>query len=101
MHIGKISVRDVTVNASLIALGKDRGEKSITVDDFTLTNVGGENGATVKQVIAQVIKALIEKARDAGGKDLLQKLGVDTDKLKEKAAEELKDIGKGILGGDK
>ena len=107
-RIALIALRDITVNGSLSLLGA-HSEKSFTLDDFSLRNIGGDNGATVGRLTATIVKSLITKALAAGsgvlpegfGKNLeeLKDQGVET--IKTEAADRLKDLGKSLTGDRK
>jgi hypothetical protein len=107
-RIGLIAVRDVQVNGSLSLSGNKR-EKSFTLDDFSLRNVGGDNGATVGQVTAIVVKALVSKALAAGSGLLPEGFGANLSDMKERGVEKvtseatnkLKDLGKSLTGEKK
>ena len=107
-HISLIALRDINVNGSLSLLGK-KNEKTFKLDNFSLRNIGGDNGATMSQVTALVVKTLISKALAAGGGQLPEGFGVNLDelkdqgmeKIKEEATNKLKDLGKSLTGGKK
>ena len=107
-RIGLIAVRDVQVNGSLSLLGNKR-EKSFTLENFSLRDVGSDNGATISQVTAIVVKTLITKALAAGGGNLPEGFGANLTDLKEQgvekvtteAANKLKDLGKSLTGEKK
>ncbi len=105
-RIGLIAVRDVSVAGSLSLLGKNY-EKSFTLDDFSLRNVGGDDGATISQVAATLMKTLISKALTGGngllpegfGKNLSDLKDQGLEKIKTGATDELKNLGKSLTGG--
>ncbi|MDD4051648.1 MAG: hypothetical protein PHR28_07105 [candidate division Zixibacteria bacterium] len=107
-RFGLIALRDVNVTGSLNLMGKNY-EKSFTLDDFSLRNVGGDNGATISQVTATVVKTLITKALASGngllpdgfGNNLSDLKDQGVDKIKTEAADKLKDLGKSLTGGKK
>jgi hypothetical protein len=107
-RIGLIALRDVNVTGSLSLLGK-KYEKSFKLDNFSLRNVGSNNGATISEVTATVVKALISKALAAGngalpegfGKNLTEIKDQAVDKVKSEATNKLKDLGKSLTGGNK
>lgn len=107
-RFGLIALRDVNVAGSLSLLGKNY-EKSFTLDDFSLRNVGGDNGATISQVTATVVKALITKALAAGNGLLPQGFGDNLsdlkdqgiEKVKTEATDKLKDLSKSLTGENK
>ncbi len=105
-RIGLIALRDINVTGSLSLLGKNV-EKSFTLENFSLRNVGSDNGAKISEVTALVVKTLITKALAAGGGLLPEGFGKNLGDLKDKATEEikteatdkLKDLGKSLTGG--
>jgi hypothetical protein len=105
-RIGLIALRDVNVTGSLNLLGK-KYEKSFKLDNFSLRNVGSDNGATISQVTATVVKALVTKALAAGngvlpegfGKNLSELKDQGIEKVKTEATDKLKDLGKSLTGG--
>jgi hypothetical protein len=100
-----IALRDITVTGALSLLGK-KNEKSFTLDNFTLRNVGGDHGATIGQVTATVVKALISKALSSGsgllpdglGKNLSDLKNQGLDNVKTEGLDKLKDLGKSLTG---
>ena len=107
-RIGLVALRDVNVTGSLSLMGKNY-DKSFKLEDFALHNVGSDNGATISQVTATVVKALVSKALAAGNGVLppgfntnlsdLKEQGIE--KVKTEAADKLKDLGKSLTGGKK
>lgn len=103
-RIGLIALRDINVNGSLSVLGKNI-EKSFTLDDFSLRDVGSDGGATVSEVTARVVKALISKALASGSGLLPEGFGQNLSDLKDQAVDEikteaedkLKDLGKSLV----
>lgn len=104
-RFGLIALRDITVAGSLTLLGK-KHEKSFTLADLELHDVGGDNGATISRVTATVVKTLIAKALSSGGGLLPEGFGQNLsdlkdrglDKVKTEAAGKLKDLGKSLTG---
>lgn len=107
-RFGLIALRDVAVTGSLSLAGK-KHEKSFTLDDFTLRNVGGDNGATISQVTATVVKSLISKALtsrngllpDGFRENLSDLKDQGLDNIKTKGLDKLKDLGKSLTGEKK
>jgi len=107
-RFGLIALRDITVSGSLSLMGK-KHEKSFTLDDFGVRNVGGEHGATIGQVPATVVKTLITKALSSGsgllpdgfGKNLSDLKDQGLDKVKTEGLDKLKDLGKSLTGEKK
>lgn len=107
-RIGLIALRDIQVTGSLSLLGR-KAEKSFTLDNFSLRDVGSDNGAKISEVTATVVKALITKALVAGGGLLPEGFGKNLgdvkdqgiDKIKTEATDKLKDLGKSLTGDKK
>lgn len=107
-RIGLIALRDINVNGSLNLLGKN-WEKSFTINDFQLRNVGGDTGAKIGEVAATVVKALINKALTEGndllpegfGKNLTDLKDQGMEKVKSEAKDALKNLGESLTGDKK
>lgn len=107
-RIGQITLRDIEVAGSLSLLEK-KFEKSFAVEDFTLRNIGSDNGATISQITAKVVQALVAKALTAGKGVLPEGFGQNLSELKDQglqkiqteATAKLKDLGKSLTGDDK
>ncbi|MCB2201807.1 hypothetical protein KQH51_03320 [bacterium] len=110
-RIDKIALRDVSVDASLELLGKPQYQKSFSLDNFEIGNVGSDGGATVGQVSAIVMRAVVSRALDKakgelpGGfgqplqEQLQEKLDEVKDDAKNKLEDKIKDVGGSLLGG--
>ena len=107
LKIKKVAIRDIEVNASLSLLGKAQYDKSLKVDNITLNNVGGSDGASIGEVTARIFKEVIGKASakvtgsfpDFGQK--LDELKNDArDKVETEAKEKLDNLGKSLLKGN-
>ncbi len=87
------------VDAVLTLLGQKRGEKSFTVENITLNNVGGADGTSVGGLIKTIVTEVLAKST-GGGKGLL---GLDFEaeagKLKEEGTKKLEDAAKDQLKG--
>jgi hypothetical protein len=107
-RIGLIALRDIDVSGSLRVMGKDV-KKSFKLDNFSLRNVGGDNGAQISEVTAQVVRTLISNALASGTGLLPEGFGANLGELKAKGIEEikskaedkLKDLGGALTGGKK
>lgn len=108
-RIGKIAVRDVSVGAKLTVLGTQHFEKSYTLDNFEITNVGSDGGATIGQVSAIVFRGVMSRALDKAkselpggfGRPVKEQVQQKLEEAKESAIDKLKDAGGSLLGGDK
>jgi hypothetical protein len=107
-RIGLIALRDINVTGSLSLLGQ-KNERSFKLDNFSLRNVGSDNGATISQVTATIVRTLISKAIAAGGGLLPEGFGMNLDELKDQGIDEiktdaearLKELGKSLTGEKK
>ncbi len=107
-RIGMIALRDINVNGSLTLLGK-KNEKSFKINDFTISDVGSDNGAKISQVTATIVKSLISRAVASGsgilpagfGQNLDELKNQGVDEVKKEAENKLKDLGKSLTGGKK
>ncbi len=107
-RIGLIALRDINVTGSLSLMGK-KIEKSFKLDNFSLRDVGSDNGAKISEVTAAVVKTLITKALAAGsgflpdgfGKNLSDLKDQGIEKIKTEATDKLKDLGKSLTGDNK
>jgi hypothetical protein len=107
-RIGLIALRDINVTGSLSLLGQ-KNERSFKLDNFSLRNVGSDNGATISQVTATVVRSLISKALAAGSAQLPEGFGGNLedlkeqgiDKIKTEATDKLNELGKSLTGDKK
>jgi uncharacterized protein involved in outer membrane biogenesis len=107
-RIGLIALRDINVTGSLSLLGK-KIEKPFKLDNFSLRNVGSDNGAKISEITATVVKTLITKALAAGsgllaegfGKNLSDLKDEGIEKIKTEATDKIKDLGKSLTGEKK
>lgn len=97
--IGKVILRDIGVDLSATVMGKKLADKSFTVENFSLENVGGSGGTSVAGLIKIVVTEIVTKST-TGGKGLL---GVDVDaeinKLKDEGTHKLEEAAKDKLKG--
>ena len=104
--IKSLALRDISVSAALTIAGKNQYEGSYSLENFTLENVGGKDGATIGEVAAQVVRAVLTRAAAQG--DLPGQLsenieGLGRSKLedvKSEVTDKIKDAGKDLLGDD-
>ncbi|MCX6834060.1 MAG: hypothetical protein NTW07_02815 [candidate division Zixibacteria bacterium] len=107
-RIGLIALRDIQATGSLSLMGK-KLKKSFSIENFTLRNVGSDNGFTVSQVTAKIVEAVVTKALTAGKGSLPDGFGQGLSGLKDQGvqklesgvSDKLKDIGKSLTGGKK
>lgn len=108
-RVDKAALRDVTVAASLELMGKKQFEKSFTLDNFEISNIGSDGGATIGQISATVMRAVVARALDKAkselpggfGQPIKEQVQQKLDEAKESAIDKLKDAGGSLLGGDK
>lgn len=102
VKIGKIAFKAVTVDLQATLLNKDYTKK-LTINDFTMTDIGGKDGTTVSGVISRISKELLSRSRDAGLNNLPDEYKAKLQDLKESGVEQLKeevtDQVKDLLGG--
>ncbi len=87
--IKKASFSELTLNTAITIMGKKQQEGSYTVDGFELNNIGGDNGMTVSQLSAFLVKTLINKALSSG--KIPAGLSGKVEELKDEGKEILKD----------
>ncbi len=108
-RIKQVSIRNISVAASLTLLGKEQYSKTFTVENISLQNIGGDNGATIGDITARVLKAVISKAAVTGQNLLPGGFGQNLDQLKDKTvqeveskvSEDLKKVGGSLIKGKK
>ena len=104
-RIGMAALRDISVTGRLSIAGQER-EKTFSLENFTLQNLGGADGADLTTITMTLMKSLIERAAKAGQGALTGGFGLDVsgtvneqvDKVKSEAEEKAKDLGKSLLG---
>jgi len=107
-RIGLIALRDINVTGSLNLLGKEM-EKSFTLENFSMHDVGSDKGAKIGEITATVVKALITKALAAGngvlpegfGKNLSVLKDQGLEKIEAEAKNKLNDLGESIIKDNK
>lgn len=108
-HIKRLILRNIGAKATLTVLGKKQVEQSYTVENITLHDVGGENGATIGQITAHVLKTVLSRAVLAAKGKLPGNFGdmfnegvkENLQNLESEAKDKLKDLGKNLIGGGK
>jgi hypothetical protein len=107
IKIKEVSVQNVSVDGSLTLLGRKEYEKSFAIKGFSIQNVGGENGSSLKQIMALVIEKILSKSATAASGQLSGKLGESLSQAKanvmnqveSEAKNQIEDLGKKLLGG--
>lgn len=105
LFVKKIAVRDIEVEAKLDLMGKQL-QKTYTVDNISLENIGGNDGATISEITTKLLKTLISKATVSGKSAFPELFNVDFNKLKDEkidevksdAIDKVKDLGGSLLG---
>lgn len=109
IKIDKVAIRDIQVTGALSLPGLKPVEKSYSVDNITMNNLGGKDGANVSEITATITKKLLQSALAAGsgilpdgfGKNIKQAADQKIDEAKEEAESKLKDAAGSLLGGGK
>lgn len=109
VKVHKLAVRNIAVDASLKIKNLANIDKSFTIENINLSNVGGDNGSTISKISAIIIQEILNKAvikgkgqlSDQFGKSLKQLEKGAVEKAGEDAVNKIKDIGSSLLGGDK
>lgn len=109
LKIGKVAIRDIQVTGSLSLTGMKPVEKSYSVNNITMTNLGGKDGANVSEITAMITKKLLQSSLAAGsgilpegfGKNVKEAANQKIDEAKEEAESKLKGAAESLLGGGK
>ena len=109
IRIKMASIRDIEVKAVLNLMDQKKFEKSFAVENITLRNIAGESGASIEQISAKIMQAIISRASIAGRNqypDLFKEnIGrMAEDKVKEiesEVTDKLKNAAGALLGRDK
>lgn len=107
--IKKITIKDVTVTASISILNQKTITKSITIKDISLINVGGDDGATIGELTVTIISKILAESVDEMKNELpgdiskhlknFDKSGIE--KAGRDVIDKVKNFGSSIFGGDK
>ena len=105
--IKRLAIRNVSAEASLVLLGKKQFAGSYELADVTLTDVGGDKGATVARLTAVVLQSVLTRSIGAAKRKLPGGFGTaieneakdNLQKLESDAKDKIKDLGKGLIGG--
>jgi hypothetical protein len=97
-RIGLVAVRDIQVRAKLSVLGKNI-EKTFTIENFTMRNVGGDKGATIGGIIARIVQTIVTKALSAASGMFSEGFGKAVRSLEDKGSEAIKSGVSGQLKG--
>jgi len=109
VKVNKVVVRNISVDASLKFMNSVNVNKSFTIEDITLNNVGGNDGATVGEIASIILQEISKKAVIKGKGQLSDQFGKGMKKLEDSAldktgsdaVEKVKGIGSSLFGGDK
>ncbi len=103
MKIEHVAISDIGVDAKANIMGKQL-DKSFVVDNFTMSNIGGDKGATIAEVTSKVLKEILSRASTAGTAQFGIDVNVDNlkeeakDKLESEAKEQLDKLGGALKG---
>lgn len=106
LMIKYLALRDISVSAALTIAGKQQYEGSYSLENFTLENVGGSDGATIGEVAGRVVRAVLTRAATQGDlpgqlSENLEGLGRSKiEEVKSEVTDKIKGVGKDLLGGD-
>lgn len=81
VRINKVAVRNISVNAAFTILSQVNIDKSFAIEDITLTNVGGEEGATIAEIASIVFQEILNKAVIKGKGQVSDQFGRGVDNL--------------------
>lgn len=100
IRIKHVALRDIGVDATATIMGKKQFEKSLSLDNFTMNNIGGASGTTISGAIATILREVLSRTSSVGASRL--GITIDTQKLKDEATKkiesEVKDQLKNIGG---
>ena len=101
-QIKKVSIRNISVNTLYNILGKT-GEKKFDVPDINMSNLGGDNGATIAQVTSKIIQVVTTKAAESNANipnmdAIKDKANEALDNAKDDASKKAEELGKSLLG---
>ena len=91
LHIDRLVIRDVRADFDLLPVGGELTRAAVTLPELVLEDLGNsDEGASVAEVTARVVEALLKASLEAGGEVLSPELLLD---LKQGLA----DLGGGAL----
>jgi len=105
IRILKASIHDVSVDAALTLPGDNHYDKSFTLDDITLENIGGADGGSIGEITAEIIREIISRAKTMGknqlpdmfGEKLNNLLKENMPEIEKNVTDKIKDIGSSLL----
>ena len=99
VRVDRLVIRDVHAEFDLLPIGGELTRASVTIPELVLEDLGNaEGGASVAEITARVVKALLQASLQAGGEVLSPELLVDLkDGLAGLGVRAL-DLGEGVLG---
>jgi uncharacterized protein involved in outer membrane biogenesis len=104
--VKKLSIKDINVDMDVSLLGKKQIDKTFTVDNISMNNIGNGKSMSASELTAYITETLIKKTASSGhgfSLDNLKSSAADAlnenlDDVKKDAEDKLKDIGSGLLG---
>lgn len=78
VHVDRLVIRDVHAEFDLLPIGGELTRASVTIPELVLEDLGNsEEGASVAEITARVVEALLMASLEAGGRVLSPELLVD------------------------
>lgn len=96
IKINKVSVRNINVNGVIEVLNQKPYEKSFNVKDFTMTNLGGNDGAPLEEVTQKLLNELLKRT-SVSAQDILPDFNQKVDELKDEAKDKIESEAKDQL----
>lgn len=89
ISIKKVSIRNINVNGMIKVLNQEPYQKTFNVKDFTLSNLGGDNGASLEEITQKLFKELLSRTAASGQTFLPIDLNQKADELKDEAKDKI------------
>jgi hypothetical protein len=99
VHAKRLVLRDIRVDFALLPLGGELTRARVTIPQLVLEDLGNsDEGASVAQISARVVEALLQAALQAGGQVLSPALLGDLKQGLGRLGVRAIDLGQGVLG---